>query len=203
MKIPDSIPRPLLAGLCLIIIAVVMFVLFSDRTPRVVKEAGKVLFDDLSGQAVQLAAVLDPGARVVVMELTGSIKGHGKKRYDQVLDALEGAGVNVVALEPLVRDESRGWDEFMPGFPYGEFVRVAAAHPDTDAILSLCGTPYGTGNGEWPDANDLPKLLVAGKGQGTVDPGMVKLGWVDAATVPRAVMKGDTQVLEYDLIRPQ
>jgi hypothetical protein len=114
---------------------------------------------------------------------------------------LEKGGLSIQHIEGLVRDESKGWNPFLAGFPYFEFVRVVEAYPDVDAVIALCGPPYDTRQNPASDASEFPKLLVAGGPEGGAAESLVEEGRLYAATVPRRVEKDGKPTIIYELLR--
>lgn len=198
MKSSSVNPKLVLLGTALLLIAAI--VLFrSGRTPAIIKEDLKAIHRDMVRQVEQLAGTLESGARVVVLELDFAREAHGDRVYDQVLRALKAKGLNVQRMETLTVDAAQGWDASLPGFPYAEFLRVAKTYPDAEAVIALCGPPYGLDRIP-AGSNTLPKLLVAGGVSGGSAESLCKQGRLHAATVPRTVMENGTLVLRYELL---
>lgn len=199
MKSSSVNPKLVLLGTALLLIAAI--VLFrSGRTPAIIKEDLKAIHRDMVRQVEQLASTLESGARVVVLELDFAREAHGDRVYDQVLRALKTKGLNVQRMETLTVDAAQGWDASLPGFPYAEFLRVAKAYPDAEAVIALCGPPYGLERIPLSSASPLPKLLVAGGVSGGAAESLCKQGWLHAATVPRTVTENGALVLRYELL---
>jgi hypothetical protein len=192
-------PKIVLLGAALMLIAALA--LFRSRTtPATIKDDLKTIQRDLVRQAEQLAGTLEPGSRVVVLELDFAREAHGERVYDQVVRALKTKSLNVQRVETLTIIAAHGWDTSLPGFPYAEFLRVAKAYPDAEAIIALCGPPYGLDRIPLSNSPSLPKLLVAGGVSGAAAESLCKQGRLHAATVPRTVTEHGALVLRYELL---
>ena len=189
-----------MATLVLLLLLAVIGLFRSGSTPTFVKEDLKTIHQDMVRQAEQLAGTLDSGSRVVVLELDYAIKAHGKRVYDLVFGALKARGLDIRHVEALTVDTARGWDPYAPGFPYAEFVRVVEAYPEVDAVIALCGPPYGLERLALSSVSTRPKLLVAGGVSGASAASLCKRGWLHAATVPRTVTENGALVQKYELL---
>jgi hypothetical protein len=172
----------------------------SGRPPSSVREDLMTIHQDLVRQAEQLAGTLESGSSVVVLELGYTMEAHGDRVYSRVFDALTANGLNIQHVESLTVDESRGWDPVAAGFPYGEFIRVAKAFPEVNAVIALCGSPYGVEQYRSMSDVTLPKLLVAGGIGGGSAEFLCQQGWLYAATVPRTVVENGDRFIQYELL---
>jgi len=200
MKFISAYPRLSIAALILLMALAVVSFLRSGRIPSNVKDDLKTIQLDKVRQAEQLADTLASSSRVVVIEMDYAMKAHGDRVYNRVLDALKAKGLDVQHVIPLTIDTANGWDTDAPGFPYAEYILIADKFPETDAVIALCGPPYGVEQFLTINISSLPKLLVAGGVSGGSALSLCDQGWLHAATVPRAVMENGERVLKYELL---
>lgn len=200
MNILEKYPKSVVAALVVVLVLILVSLNGSNDLPGFVKDDLKSIQKDMIWQAEQLAGVLEEGSGVVVLDLDYVMQAHGNRVYSRVFDALTDGGVSILHVEGLTPDEGQGWIPFQPGFPYFEFLRVAEEYPDADAVIALCGAPYFSGNSQWPDEAELPKLLVAEGVQAGSAEMLYDEGLLYAATVPRTVKKNDKLTLSYELL---
>jgi hypothetical protein len=200
MNFLSTYPRATTAIGAILLLVAVISLTRSCRPPATVRKDLKTIQQDMVRQAEQLAGTLESGSRVVVLELDYAIEAHGDRVYDQVIDALKARGLDVQHVKALTVDAENGWKPDTPGFPYPEFVRVAEAFPDTDAVIALCGVPYDIEEIHANRNSGRPKLLVAGGVNGGPAESLCDRGWLYAATVPRTVMENGERVLKYELL---
>ena len=200
MNFFSKYPRAMMAALLLLVAFAVISLLRAGGTPARVKEDLKTIHKDMVRQAELLAGTLETGSRVVVLEMDYALQAHGDRVYEKVFEALKAGGLDIRRVEHLTADKERGWDTNQPGFPYAEFIRIVEAFPEIDAVIALCGPPYGVERFGSSSAATRPKLLVAGGISGGIAGSQFKQGWLHAATVPRNVMENGKWVLKYDLL---
>lgn len=199
MNFFSKYPKVTIAAVIFLLVFAVITMFRSGRAPAFVRDDLKTVHQDMVRQAEQLAGTLGPGSQVVVLELDATIKAHGDRVYDRVFDTLKKSGLDIVHVEPLTFEAERGWDVNQSGFPYAEFVRVAEAYPEADAVIALCGPPYGLEQVRSSTSNK-PKLLVAGGIGGGLAESLYKQGWLHAATIPRFVMENGELALKFELV---
>ncbi len=109
-----------------------------------------------------------------------------RARNRTFIEALDKGGAKVIATEELGANEGPQISEVaMVGVPITEFLRVADAYPNADAIVSLVGVPYADLNEMDEVAESLPPLIVAG---GANDMGMPVGPLLDAGILQMAII---------------
>lgn len=146
-------------------------------------------YQETAEQVRLVAADLPKDARITLMVMDGEYSSVNKTHMKKMVRALKRDGLNIQHVERLTVDPGEHWPMTSLGFPYNEFLSVAKAHPDTDAVISLCGPPVGIDPKTAPHPEDLSSLLLVVR----VDDGLsnrlaiqLKNGFVQAAVVPRA-----------------
>lgn len=200
MNFFSAYPRSTIAALVLLLSFALFSFFRSGGIPSFVKDDLNTIHKNMVRQAEQLAGTLESSSRVVVLEVDYAMEAHGDRVYERVFDALKAKGLDIQHVERLIVDAESGWDPNQSGFPYSEFVRVVGAIPDVDAVIALCGPPYGLEQFRSIHPSTKPKLLVAGGIGGGVAESLCKQGWLHAATVPRTVTENGELVLKFELV---
>lgn len=183
MSFLEKQPKVAVAAALILILISLVSLFRPDSPPKFVEQSVSKLFTDMALQAEQIANFLEDGSRVVLMERDLTLKAHRESDYQRIFRALEDGGVSIQHVERLIVDERQGWDPFAPGFPYSEFVRVAGEYPDVDAVISLCGTPYGLVASDRPSSSARPPLLIMNKGWSGLPKWLLDEGWVAGGVV--------------------
>lgn len=194
-------------GVAIVVIALSILSVFRSKQPPSVVTAGvNTFFDELSWQVLSVTDHLPSGSKLMILTLSGEVESSGAKNYQAIYKALEKKGFTVSHVEGFDWDSGRGW---MPSvsLPYGEFIQAAEAHPEVDAVVSLCGPPIFQARSNWPAASTLPPLLVTRvlPQDGSL-PGLIKQGRVQAAAVPKGPpaageVRGDDPGSKFEILR--
>jgi len=201
MRLFSSHPRATRAiTAAVILFAGIRLLKNSTQTPH--REAIDQYYQELALQLRMAAEDLPRGTDVVVLGYAQELEAGDEKQFRQVLRSLKKEGVSVLHAEPLVYDEEAGWSGSKMGFPYSEFLRVVRENPDADAVLSICGLPYGVNDAEPGNRADLPPLLIArieGEGRTAIDR-LLNEGWIQAAVVLQEGSGQDESPRGYDVV---
>ncbi len=154
------------------ILVIIISILSIGRTIGPGKVAGSGPYIDMASiEAEETANSLGDNKRVVVIAYATTADHKVlRARNRTFIEALDKSGAEVIATEELgAKDGPQISEVAMVGVPMTEFLRVADAYPNADAIVSLVGVPYADLNeiDELPDS--FPALIVAG---GVNDMGM-------------------------------
>lgn len=180
------------AAIALLLIAGSRLVRQGNRAPHV--QAAVSYYNDMVLQAELATADLPDGAEVVILGYDKEMKLASEKNFRRVYRSLESKGLSVLHVESLVYDEETGWIGTRYGFPYHEFLRVVREHPDADAVLSLCGIPYGFEDAVPGEAGGRPPLLIAriGDGKERDFDRPLQQGWIQAVVLRQeSAVSGD------------
>jgi hypothetical protein len=182
---------PFVTGAALIVI--IICVLSIGRSIGPGKVAGSGPYIDMARiEAEETANFLGDGKQVVVFAFATTADHKVlRKRNRTFIEALDKSGAEVIATEELGAIDAPQMPEMammgVMGVPMAEFLRIADAYPDADAIVSLVGVPYVDLNklDEIPDS--FPTLIVA---SGVSDMGMpagplLNAGILHMAIIPR------------------
>ena len=164
-------------ALAVIVLAVAS--LFRDSTPPSIQYQIDLHYELMALGIVRVCEALPPDASVALLANQREVK---KREFKDMVHRLKKLGLKVRHIEGI-SDAVNAEDE--TGFHYEDFLRVAAAHPDLNAIVSLCGTPFWPKEATRPDPAALPDLLVTGdfeRSRRTVQ--MLEKEWVACALVP-------------------
>jgi hypothetical protein len=169
----------------IILIAISLFQWVRPRRSPAAKQAAKLYYENAAEQIRLAASHLDPDADVVLMIYDGEYQSMNKPHLKALFSVLK-KEFNMTHVERLVYDETRGWTMAPSGFPYGEFLEVARAHPGAGAIISMCGAPYFSKGTQRADPASLPPLLVT-RVDGLSKPlqALLEEGIVAVAVVPQ------------------
>ena len=203
----DLIRKYPIPSLVVAVVAIVLLAfkfLAADKPPEFVQRGLSIFMERQIEQAELLSSALTGGSQIVVLDLDRVRLGFDKRSNKKVIETLQQHGSSLLHFEVLTADESRGWDRSKPGFPYAEYLRVAEAYPEADAIISLCGLPYFGNTSDLPDLADLPKLLTtSGLTNDENAEALFHQGWLYAVTVAREEKSGDDISWVYELLVSQ
>lgn len=142
----------------LVVIVLAVASLFRDTTPASIQYQFDLHYELMALQVLRVCEALPPDASVALLANSRELK---KREFKDMLRRLKKRGLRVQHIEGITGSEDEEL-EYEMGFPYEEVLRVAEAHPELNAIVSLCGTPFWPKEGTQPDLASLPALLVTG-----------------------------------------
>ncbi len=186
MTVFNEHPRATIA-----VVAVLLLIagvkLFRHHTQSLYTEEIAAYYQDMAIQLETVTEGLPPGANLVVLELELDLRIGDKGQFRKVLGNLKKKGFSVLHVEPLIYSREAGWDGSKQGFPYSEYRRVVEEFGTADAVVSLCGLPYGFSKTDPKPGADLPLLLAINTHveDRAVIERLVKKGWIQAALAAR------------------
>ena len=166
-------------ALAVIVLAVAS--LFRDSTPPSIQYQIDLHYELMALGIFRVCETLPPDASVALLANQREVK---KREFKGMVHRLKKLGLKVRHIEGISGADDEEL-EYEMGFHYEDFLRVAAAHPDLNAIVSLCGTPFWPEEATGPDPAALPDLLVTGdfeRSRRTVQ--ILEKEWVACALVP-------------------
>lgn len=172
----------ILIPVALAVIVLAVASLFRDTTPGPIQEQIDLGYEVMALQVVRVCEALPPEASVALLANQSELK---KREFKGMVRRLKKMGLTVLHIEGTTISEDTEWGEEM-GFHYEDVLRVAEEHPDLNAIVSLCGTPFWPKKATRPDPASLPDLLVMGDLERSRRLNqMMEKGLVASALVPR------------------
>ena len=142
----------------LAVIALAVASMFRDATPGPIQEQIDLYYEVMALRVVRVCEALPPEASVALLANQSELD---KREFKGMIRRLKKMGLTVLHIKGVSDSDDAEWGDQM-GFPYRDFLRVAEEHPNLNAIISLCGTPFWPKEAALPDPSSLPDLLVTG-----------------------------------------
>ncbi len=167
-------------ALAVIVLAVAS--LFRDTTPAHIQCQFDLHYELMALQVERLCEGLPSNASLALLADQSQLE---KREFKDLLRRLKKMGLRVRHIEGITGADDEEL-EYEMGFLYEDVLRVAAAHPELNAIVSLCGTPFWPKKATRLDPASRPDFLVMGdleRSRRLYQ--MMEKGLVASALVPR------------------